>query len=157
MTKDSIETSSGFHINRILVAVDGSDNSMRAAKAAIEVAKRAQAELVVLNIVPATFLLPSPFGSNVFQRHIEDAKEAGTKIETTIIELAKNAGIKDVRCIVEPSDSSIVESIIEKAEKERIDLIVIGTRGLGGFKRLLLGSVSTGVVTHAHCNVLVVR
>jgi len=130
---------------------------MRAAKAAIRIAKDEQAELVVLNVVPATFLLPSAFGSNVFQRHVDDAKEAGTKVETAIVELAKNAGVKDIRCLVESSGSSVVESIIEKAEKERIDLMVIGTRGLGGFKRLLLGSVSTGVVTHAHCNVLVVR
>ena len=155
--EDSNEPSLGFQIKRILVAVDGSENSMRAAKVAIEMAKGAQAELVLLNVVPATFLLPSPFGSNVFQQQVEDAKEAATKIERTIAELAKNVGVKDVRCLVESSDSSVVESIIEKAEKERVDLIVIGTRGLGGFKRLLLGSVSTGVVTHAHCNVLVVR
>jgi nucleotide-binding universal stress UspA family protein len=55
------------------------------------------------------------------------------------------------------SVSSVVEEITHCAETKSVDLIVIGTRGLGGFKRLLLGSVSSGVVTHAHCNVLVVR
>ena len=51
----------------------------------------------------------------------------------------------------------MVEEILGVAEKEKIDLIVIGTRGLGGFRKLLQGSVSSGVMTHAKCNVLVVR
>lgn len=43
------------------------------------------------------------------------------------------------------------------AEKENVDLIVVGTRGRSGFKRLLLGSIASGVVTYAHCPVLVVK
>jgi nucleotide-binding universal stress UspA family protein len=130
---------------------------MRAAKVAIDLAKSRQADLTVLNVVPSDFLLPSPFGSRVLQKHIDDAKAAATKVESAIVELAKSRGVNNVRCIVESSDSSVEESIIKKAEAERTDLIVIGTRGLGGFKKLLLGSVSSGVVTHAHCDVLVVR
>lgn len=53
--------------------------------------------------------------------------------------------------------SSVVETIVDHATKDKVDLIVIGSRGLGGFKKLLLGSVSSGVVTHASCPVLVVR
>ena len=47
--------------------------------------------------------------------------------------------------------------ITEFAKKERADLIVVGTRGLSGFKKLLPGSVSSGIATHAPCSVLVVR
>jgi len=52
---------------------------------------------------------------------------------------------------------SPVDLITEYAKKHSVDLIVMGTRGRGGFKRLLLGSVASGVVTNAKCSVLVVR
>ncbi len=74
-----------------------------------------------------------------------------------ILDSAKREGLSKVETLVEISSSSIVETIVQVASAKKIDLIVIGTRGLGRFKRLLLGSVSSGVVTYAHCNVLVVR
>ncbi|MFY9794694.1 MAG: universal stress protein [Candidatus Nitrosopolaris sp.] len=52
---------------------------------------------------------------------------------------------------------SIVGAIVEYAERENIDLLVIGSRGLTGFKKLLVGSVASGVVTYAHCPVMVVK
>jgi nucleotide-binding universal stress UspA family protein len=57
--------------------------------------------------------------------------------------------------IVDPT--SIVGAIVDYAERENIDLIVIGSRGLSGFKKLLLGSVASGVVTYANCPVMVVK
>ena len=53
--------------------------------------------------------------------------------------------------------SSIVPAIINFSEKEKIDLIVMGTRGRSGLKKLLLGSVASGVITHSHCPVLVIK
>ena len=55
------------------------------------------------------------------------------------------------------SPISVTGNIVEYAERENIDLIVIGTRGRSAFKRLLLGSTASGVVTHAHCPVMVVK
>jgi nucleotide-binding universal stress UspA family protein len=55
------------------------------------------------------------------------------------------------------TDRSVVGAIVEYAERENIDLIVIGTRGRSGFKKMLLGSVASGVVTYAHCPVMVVK
>lgn len=52
---------------------------------------------------------------------------------------------------------SVVGAMIDYAEKERADLIVIGTRGRSGFKKMLLGSVASGVVKYSHCPVLVVK
>ncbi len=53
--------------------------------------------------------------------------------------------------------TSVVKEIVEYAEKMKIDMIVIGSRGVTGFKKLLLGSVASGVVTYSHCPVLVVK
>ena len=53
--------------------------------------------------------------------------------------------------------TSVTKEIIEYAERMNIDVIVIGSRGKTGFKKLLLGSVASGVVTYSHCPVLVVK
>ena len=53
--------------------------------------------------------------------------------------------------------SSIVKEIVEYAEKNKIEMIVIGSRGISGIKKMLLGSVASGIVTYAHCPVLVVK
>ena len=53
--------------------------------------------------------------------------------------------------------SSVVKEIVEYAEKNKIDMIVVGSRGLSGIKKMLLGSVANGVVTYAHCPVLVAK
>jgi nucleotide-binding universal stress UspA family protein len=53
--------------------------------------------------------------------------------------------------------ASAADSIVNYAESKKADLIVIGTKGRTGLKRLLLGSVASGVVTHASCPVLVTR
>lgn len=55
------------------------------------------------------------------------------------------------------SPISVVGTIVEYVERKNIDLIVMGTRGRSGFKRLLLGSTASGVVTYAHCPVLIVK
>jgi nucleotide-binding universal stress UspA family protein len=55
------------------------------------------------------------------------------------------------------SNESTVQSITERAKDFKADLIVIGTRGLSSFRKMLIGSVSSGVVTYADCPVLVVR
>ena len=65
--------------------------------------------------------------------------------------------IIQLKTLIIVSPLSVIGSIIGYAERENIDLIVVGTRGKSGFKRLLLGSIASGVVTHAHCPVLVVK
>jgi nucleotide-binding universal stress UspA family protein len=65
--------------------------------------------------------------------------------------------IKKIKTDVVTTPVSIVSTILEYAENENTDLIIIGTRGVTGFKRILLGSVASGIVTYAHCPVLVIR
>ena len=59
--------------------------------------------------------------------------------------------------VVVANKSVVAEIVSHYAESNNIDLIVIGTRGKSGFKKLLLGSVASGVVTYAHCPVLVIK
>ena len=77
------------------------------------------------------------------------AKAEGSKeITSSVIQLK-------TQVIVSPI--SVTGSIVQYAEREKMDLIVVGTRGRSGFKRLLLGSTASGIITHAHCLVMVVR
>ncbi len=71
----------------------------------------------------------------------------------------KSAEAKNVKAtaIIQEDSFSVVETIVDHGTKYNVDLIVIGTRGLTGFKKLLVGSVSSGVLHHAHCSVLIVR
>ena len=55
------------------------------------------------------------------------------------------------------AEESAVSEIIEFAERKKIDLIIMGTKGRTGFKKILLGSVASGVVTYAHSPVLIIR
>jgi nucleotide-binding universal stress UspA family protein len=55
------------------------------------------------------------------------------------------------------TSTSVEAAIVDYAEKNNIDLIVLGTKGYSGIKKLLLGSVASAVLTYAHCPVMVIR
>lgn len=150
-----------FPPKKILVSTDGSDNAKRAVAAASSLAKQNGSELLIVHVVsesiPAQY---SPIGINSpaadYSGYFKTIEQEGMKLVNQSVQDAKNQGI-NAKGEVLRTISSIVESIVEVANKENVDLIVMGTRGLGGFKKLLLGSVSSGVVSHANCSVLVVR
>ena len=80
------------------------------------------------------------------------------KIFDDISEKAKVGGITSKsKILIIPRTEGIVKPIVNYAEEEEIDLIVVGTRGRTGIKKLLLGSIANGVVTYAHCAVIVVK
>jgi len=153
---------------KILVAQDGSESSQRAAQAALELAEKLKADLVVLHaIIPPTSYyhstIASPPGMSLpapSQHEIDVYYAYARKVALGIVgeteSKAKKQGIH-VKTEIPEAVSSIVETIVNHASKENVDLIVVGTRGLGGFKKMLLGSVSSGIVSHAHCPVLIVR
>jgi len=153
---------------KILVALDGSESSQKAARAALELSEKLKAELIVLHaIIPPTSYyhstIASPVGMSLpapSQREIDEYYAYARKVALSVVgdaeSKAKKRGIT-VRTEIPEAVSSVVETIINHAVKENVDLITVGTRGLGGFKKMLLGSVSSGIVSHAHCPVLVVR
>ena len=80
------------------------------------------------------------------------------KILDNIQEKAKTVGIESkTKILMIPRTEDTVKPILKYAEDEEIDLIVVGTRGRTGIKKMLLGSVASGVVTYAHCPVIVVK
>jgi nucleotide-binding universal stress UspA family protein len=147
---------------RILLAVDGSDNSKRASKAAITLAKVFGAELSVVHVIPTLSYFSvgvvgiSSTTNNYYKQYYEITENQGKHWIDDILSEARVDGVKAQGEILRPT-SSIAYSILRKAEKDNSDLIVIGTRGLGGFKKLLLGSVSSGVIGHSKCNVLIIK
>ncbi len=148
----------GTLIRTILVPVDGSESAERSAKVAFELAKTYGAKALVLSVVAApgfSFTGPAGAPADLTEYYQLGSAESKRAVESAVA-LAKDQGVDARGEVIEPV-SSTVGAIIEYAEKEDVDLIVMGTRGLGGFKKLLLGSVSTGVVSHAPCSVMIVR
>jgi nucleotide-binding universal stress UspA family protein len=153
---------------KILVALDGSESSQRAARAAVELAEKLKADLIVLHAIspPTSYYhstIASPTGMSLpapSQHEIDAYYAYARKVALGIVgeteSKAKKQGVH-VKTEIPEAVSSVVETIINHAAKENADLIVVGTRGLGGFKKMLLGSVSSGIVSHANCPVLVVR
>jgi nucleotide-binding universal stress UspA family protein len=146
----------------ILLAVDGSENSLRASKLGMAMAKQFGATLTIAYaILFQGFLgLEEPTMSKTVDSVLEsyktrDRQRAGKFLEEMLAE-AKREGI-DAKVQVLENYSSAVEAIVSYASNNAIDLIVIGSRGTGTFKKLLLGSTSSGVVLHAHCSVLVAK
>jgi nucleotide-binding universal stress UspA family protein len=139
-------------VSVIVVGVDGSEGSVEAIRVAAEEARLRGAELRAVNawhIPPAVYgagWAPAPvdldeyrkFGESALEKSIEEAGAADTGV--TITPVSREGHPADV--------------LLEEAKSA--DLLVVGTRGLGGFKGLLLGSVSHHLTQHAACPVVVV-
>jgi nucleotide-binding universal stress UspA family protein len=138
--------------SKILVAIDSSDASMDAADYATSMSQRYNAELYALHVIHADVDLYGPHETSEFTRNMRNEGEKyldKVKVKTNE---------KDIQIKTEIiSSKNIAGGILDFAEENNIDLIVIGTRGRSGFKKLLLGSVASHVVTYAHCPVLVVK
>jgi len=145
----------------ILAAIDGSDSSMKAVDYAIELAKKQDnSRLTVLNILDfdtikqlSSSIITAPtYGLEEYELH----KKAVLEWLDEVKRKCENEGVQtEIKVIGGPSPVS--DSILIYAENENVDLIVVGTKGRSGFKKLLLGSVASKVVTYAHCPVLVVK
>jgi nucleotide-binding universal stress UspA family protein len=90
------------------------------------------------------------------EHYYRDTKKAAEKWVDEVASLANSQGLKVKGTILEHAPS-VVQFISDYAAKNEVDLVVVGTRGLSGFKKLLIGSTSAGTVSHAPCHILVVR
>ena len=146
------------NFSKILVAIDGSQASMDAAEYAIEMTKKYGSQLIALTIIHIPL---SSYGLRTTQGELSHPKEREEKLEANqwfdkLIQIAKQYDVQLKTEIID-SQMSIEATIVEYAESNGVDLIIIGTRGRSGFKKLLLGSVASGVVTYATCPVMIVK
>jgi len=138
---------------RILVATDGSPSAQQAAEVAAQIAKSFGSEVTILSAIPSISSRAAPLEGEYYSKLINKADDNADKAAAVF----KRAGVAVSEKEVPQGRSSVVETIVDYATKEETGLIVMGTRGLGGFKRAVLGSVSSGVAAHAPCATLVVR
>jgi nucleotide-binding universal stress UspA family protein len=139
----------------ILVGYDGSENAKRALDKAIKLmSKETESELriVVVADTKGRALLQPEDAMGEARRN---ALEAGKNLLSDAIYLAKHGGIADVYGSVEEGQPA--DMILALASEYKADLIVVGRRGVRGLQRFLMGSVSSAVIDHATCDVLVVR
>lgn len=142
-----------------MVAIDGSEPSMDAVEYAISMAtKQGGCELIVMTVIRMPV---SSYGLMTPENEVRYGKDRKEIIETRqlldkVREQVANHGIVFKTEIVD-TQLSVEAAIIEYAEEQQVDLIVIGTKGKSGLKKLLLGSVASAVVTYAGCPVLVVK
>jgi len=136
----------------ILLAVDGSEHALNAARTAGELARILQVEM--LRIVIAYDAIPSYLGEPNLQQAIDARLEESRNVLKAALEAV---GPQSFEPSAEMIEGSAAEAIIRVADTRQSDLIVMGSRGLGGLTGLLLGSTSQRVISHAPCPVLIIR
>lgn len=143
-------------MKRIVVPLDGSDSSFNAAKYAIKLAKMANAEVLFMHAVVNPPYIEYRAAGQMITTYIDEAKRQAEMWYMKVGDLASKNSVKfSAETILDVV--SAADSIVNYAENSEADLIVIGTKGRTGIKRILLGSVANGVVMHANCPVLVTR
>jgi nucleotide-binding universal stress UspA family protein len=147
----------------IMVAIDGSETSMRAAEYAVAMSKNTKnkdTQLIGVTIIDLgrlsySFFITAPsYGSKELEEKRQEAKEWLNQVDR----LSKENNIPQFKSeIIEDVVSRIGGAIVNYAEKEKVDLIVVGTRGRSGLKKMLIGSVASDVLHYAHCPVMIVK
>ena len=135
---------------KIMVGYDGTKFSDCALKEAISLAKASSAKLLLVTApeIDIEFQAMAPEANALIEKKGRaDLDQAAAKV--------KKAGLPcETMIILTPSTQ---EALVETAQKNKVDLIVLGTHGRSGLMRLLMGSTTARVIGHAPCSVLVVR
>ena len=143
----------------LLVPIDGSHMSLKAAEAALSIA-REQGSRVTLIHVARRFSVPDAVRAYLRDEHLEgeplyDIDAATRKVIEDIHREAREAGLKKIETVFR--EGRPARTIVEYADHHRVGAIVMGARGLGDPEGDLLGSVSHKIANLAHCTVIVVR
>jgi nucleotide-binding universal stress UspA family protein len=140
-------------LSKLLVPVDGSENSLRALDHAIYLAKKAGANITAMNVVenPPTVYVES---QKLLNDLLANFRAESAKILDKCRQIAEKS---DVRIETVIGEGDAASNIVGYAQKEDFDTIIIGRRGLGRFKEMVLGSISNKVLHHAKCTVMIVK
>ncbi len=146
-------------INKVLVALDGSNHSLKAVDYASEIAAGLKAEVILLYVVKA-YELPEGLREYAELEHvagtdIEVLKKVAGDLVANAERRAKEKGVDDI--VGEVEEGPVARTIIARALHHDVDMIVVGSRGLGNIKATLRGGVSHRVELLANCPVLTVR
>jgi nucleotide-binding universal stress UspA family protein len=148
-------------ISKVMIGIDGSEQSVNAVDYAIAIAKRHNAELIAVNVLTSDigYAYSSPGVESpplTIREIILLAEDEVKEWFDDIKEKADKNGVR-FRSEIIMAKRSAVSTMLDYAEEQKIDLIVVGTRGRSGIKKMLLGSIASGLVTYAACPVLVVK
>jgi nucleotide-binding universal stress UspA family protein len=135
----------------IVVALDGSEHSLKALDYARELAEKHDSKLILLHAFHSTSDLR---GSEGFNQMVGRRKQKGKAI---IKDACRRLGQISFEVEEDLLEGPATEAILSVVEARNADLVVMGTRGMGSLKGLLFGSVSSKVTHYAPCSVLVVR
>jgi len=141
---------------KILVPVDGSKYSMEAVKAAVDYAKTKKAEIYLMMVTPFLAGLDLELSAKAADSINESTKRRGEEVLEKAEAMLQAEGVAAKTILT--ASSSPANEILEVAEKKKMDLIIIGSKGMGGkATRFFMGSVASKIVGHAPCSVLIVR
>jgi nucleotide-binding universal stress UspA family protein len=144
-------------INKILVAIDGSDHADRALNFAMDLAQKFEAKILLLTVVPPLFL-PIPSLNVMKSQAVTDALAELEQSFMTVLSKAERKAkeLTGLKVFTRLERGNPDEVIVETAKIGNFDLIVVGSRGLGR-RDFALGSVSSRVAENATCPVLIVK
>jgi nucleotide-binding universal stress UspA family protein len=143
--------------DRIVVGTDGSDTAKEAVRQAADLAKQVGARLDVVSAyepVPQSRLREERQEIPADIAHVVSPTE---DVEALLAETAKQVGNNGVKVGTFARQGDPADAILDVAEEQKADLIIVGNKGMTGAKRFLLGSVPNKVSHHAPCSVLIVR
>lgn len=140
-----------MQLKKILVAVDGSEFSMRATGYAVDMAKLTDCEILLIHCHRS---FPAILGEPYFQKAINKILKKSNELLDPYKKVVQDAGVTFIDRILE---GPAAQAISEVANIEKIDLIVMGCRGRNDLEGLLLGSCTHRVLKTAPCPVLVIR
>lgn len=143
---------------KILVPVDGSAHSMEAVKIAADFAKTKQAQIYMISVVPLIGGMEDhEISPSRRDRHMEIFEQRAEEAVRLACDALEKEGVT-AACSKSVSTSiSVPDAIIDFAEAERVDLIILGSRGLSSSSRFKIGSNATQVLKYSPCSVYLVK